>query len=395
MARILIADDDPHIREVVCFALEKAGHQVTARGDGRSALEAAFGTQPDLDGIEVCRRIREKSAVPILFLSAKDEEIDKIIGLEVGGDDYITKPFSKRELVARVKAMLRRVELSQKPSEESSEVKKHGELTLDPDRFEVGRHQVADRALCEVELSMQQSRGRGVLRLPLDARREVEQVAVLRRELGGRRAVSRRAGDETAVAGESLENLPQSLPLRFVGDAPGDPDLPNARKVDESASRQRQVRRHARALSRERILRDLDDDLLPLLQEVVDARAVRAKLALGVRAGVLRIEIRGARQNVLDVEKRVPLEADRDERRLHPGQHAMNAPEIDVADEPLSLLSFVQNLHGPSVLEQSDPRLGRGRVDEEVFPHAFANRRYSTARISPMPRNAVATDDPP
>jgi two-component system OmpR family response regulator len=147
MARIMIADDDPHIREVVSFALQTAGHQVTVREDGRTALETALAEgpdlvvldimMPDLDGIEVCRRIREKSAVPILFLSAKDEEIDKIIGLEVGGDDYITKPFSKRELVARVKAMLRRVELSQKPDVESSEVKRHGELVLDPERFEV------------------------------------------------------------------------------------------------------------------------------------------------------------------------------------------------------------------------------------------------------------------
>lgn len=147
MARIVIADDDPHIREVVSFALERAGHQVTAREDGRGALAEALGAgpdlvvldimMPDLDGIEVCRRIREKSAVPILFLSAKDEEIDKIIGLEVGGDDYITKPFSKRELVARVKAMLRRVELSKSPPSEGTTVKRHGELTLDPERFEV------------------------------------------------------------------------------------------------------------------------------------------------------------------------------------------------------------------------------------------------------------------
>src|SRR5687768_4034916 len=144
MARILIADDDPHIREVVCFALEKAGHQVTARGDGRSALEAAFGTQPDLvvldilmpdlDGIEVCRRIREKSPVPILFLSSKDDEIDKVIGLEVGGDDYITKPFSSRELVARVKAMLRRVELARSERSPSPHAaKRHGKLVLDPE----------------------------------------------------------------------------------------------------------------------------------------------------------------------------------------------------------------------------------------------------------------------
>lgn len=147
MARILVADDDPHIREVVAFALESAGHSVHAREDGPSAVAAAQASPPDLvildimmpgiDGIEVCRRIRARSTVPILFLSARDEEIDKIIGLEVGGDDYITKPFSTRELVARVKAMLRRVELSSTEPGPERKVKTHGKLTLDPERFEV------------------------------------------------------------------------------------------------------------------------------------------------------------------------------------------------------------------------------------------------------------------
>ncbi|MEQ8280377.1 MAG: response regulator transcription factor [Deltaproteobacteria bacterium] len=146
MAKILIVDDDPHIREVVQYALESAGHVVVAREDGNKGLEAALAEEPELvvldimmpglDGIEVCRRLRTSSAVPVLFLSAKDEEIDKIIGLEVGGDDYITKPFSKRELVARVKAMLRRVEMSASPPA-SSEAKTHGKLVLDAERFEV------------------------------------------------------------------------------------------------------------------------------------------------------------------------------------------------------------------------------------------------------------------
>lgn len=147
MGRILIADDDPHIREVVAFALESAGHTITAKPDGKAALSAARAEafdlvvldimMPGLDGIEVCRRIRERSTVPILFLSARDEEIDKIIGLEVGGDDYITKPFSTRELTARVKAMLRRVEMASAPRAEAPTVKQHGQLTLDPERFEV------------------------------------------------------------------------------------------------------------------------------------------------------------------------------------------------------------------------------------------------------------------
>ncbi len=147
MGRILIADDDPHIREVVAFALETAGHTVTVREDGRAAVDAVRAEPPDLvvldimmpgiDGIEACRQIRERSTVPILFLSARDEEIDKIIGLEVGGDDYITKPFSTRELMARVKAMLRRVEMASRPAQPSSTIKTHGGLSLDAERFEV------------------------------------------------------------------------------------------------------------------------------------------------------------------------------------------------------------------------------------------------------------------
>lgn len=148
MGRILVADDDPHIREVVGFALEHAGHHVTLREDGTAAVAAvraeAFDLvvldimMPGLDGIEACRRIREGSTVPVLFLSARDEEIDKIIGLEVGGDDYITKPFSPRELTARVKAMLRRVEMAAQPREAApAKATRHGELALDAERFEV------------------------------------------------------------------------------------------------------------------------------------------------------------------------------------------------------------------------------------------------------------------
>ncbi len=147
MAKVLVVDDDPHIREVVAFALASAGHDVLTREDGKSGLNAALELNPallvldimmpGLDGIEVCRRVRERSSVPVLFLSAKDDEVDKIVGLEVGGDDYLTKPFSKRELVARVKAMLRRVELLQAPASEPRELLSHGQLGLDATRFEV------------------------------------------------------------------------------------------------------------------------------------------------------------------------------------------------------------------------------------------------------------------
>ena len=116
---ILVADDDPHIREIICFALEKAGMKTPAVANGAAALQAVERGAPDLivldigmpemDGLEVCRRLRQKSDVPVLFLSARDEEIDRILGLEMGADDYVTKPFSPRELVARVNAVLRRV----------------------------------------------------------------------------------------------------------------------------------------------------------------------------------------------------------------------------------------------------------------------------------------------
>lgn len=116
--RILVVDDEPHIRDVITFALERAGMMVSVARDGSEALIAWRRTAPDLivldigmpelDGLDVCRQIRRSSDVPILFLSARDEEVDRIIGLEIGGDDYVSKPFSPRELVARVKAILKR-----------------------------------------------------------------------------------------------------------------------------------------------------------------------------------------------------------------------------------------------------------------------------------------------
>ncbi|OHV19101.1 response regulator [Rhizobium sp. RMa-01] len=116
--RILVVDDEPHIRDVICFALERAGMTPIAAGNGTEAMMAFRRGNidlitldigmPDMDGLEVCRQIRKTSGLPILFLSARDEEIDRVLGLEIGGDDYVTKPFSPRELVARVKAILKR-----------------------------------------------------------------------------------------------------------------------------------------------------------------------------------------------------------------------------------------------------------------------------------------------
>ncbi|MGI2033292.1 response regulator [Rhizobium panacihumi] len=116
--RILVVDDEPNIREVICFALERAGMTTATAGTGTQAMMTFRAGRidlivldigmPDMDGLEVCRQIRKTSSVPILFLSARDEEIDRILGLEIGGDDYVTKPFSPRELVARVKTILKR-----------------------------------------------------------------------------------------------------------------------------------------------------------------------------------------------------------------------------------------------------------------------------------------------
>jgi len=121
MARILIVDDEPNLRHTVGYNLRREGYEVVQAADGEAALAAAASQPPDLvvldlmlpgiDGLEVSRRLRQQSAVPILMLTARDTEIDRVVGLEVGADDYLAKPFSMRELVARVRAILRRAEL--------------------------------------------------------------------------------------------------------------------------------------------------------------------------------------------------------------------------------------------------------------------------------------------
>jgi two-component system OmpR family response regulator len=139
--KILVVDDDPRIREVVTIALERAGHAVITATDGQGALRAAHRDGPalmildvglpELDGLEVCRRLRRDSDLPILFLTARDDEVDRILGLELGGDDYVTKPFSPRELVARVAAILKRAAPKDHIRRQALQ---HGALRLDPDR---------------------------------------------------------------------------------------------------------------------------------------------------------------------------------------------------------------------------------------------------------------------
>jgi len=119
--KILVVEDEPSLQETLVYNLEKQGYQTEAAGDGRTALEAARRLKPDLivldimlpelDGFEVTKILRKEMTVPILMLTARDDEIDRVVGLEVGADDYLTKPFSMRELMARVKAQLRRTQL--------------------------------------------------------------------------------------------------------------------------------------------------------------------------------------------------------------------------------------------------------------------------------------------
>ncbi len=141
-SRILVVDDDPSLREVVRYALSRQGYTVSLASDGAKALVAHQAdpfdlivldiVMPELDGIETCRALRQKSRVPIVFLSSRDEELDRVLGLEMGGDDYITKPFSTRELVARIKAVLRR--MTPEPQAEPAPLLSVGRLRVDPEQ---------------------------------------------------------------------------------------------------------------------------------------------------------------------------------------------------------------------------------------------------------------------
>lgn len=141
---ILIVEDEQPIVDILKFNLEKNGYRVIDALDGNEGLRLALSKNPDLvlldvmlpglDGFGVCRKIREKSSVPIIMLTARDEEVDKVLGLELGADDYMTKPFSVRELLARVKANLRR---TSPETEEAGDVLRIGELIIDSSRYEV------------------------------------------------------------------------------------------------------------------------------------------------------------------------------------------------------------------------------------------------------------------
>ena len=152
---ILVVEDEPSLQETLVYNLEKQGYTVEAAGDGRAALEVARRMKPDLilldimlpelDGFEVCKILRREMTTPILMLTARDDEIDRVVGLEVGADDYLTKPFSMRELLARVKAQLRRTQLVRDELEKVKSTDKgpvlstltFGELVVNQTRREV------------------------------------------------------------------------------------------------------------------------------------------------------------------------------------------------------------------------------------------------------------------
>jgi DNA-binding response OmpR family regulator len=152
MPNILVVEDDTSLRETLTYNLKREDYTVQAVGDGRLAVEAARKHHPDLvlldlmlpglDGFEVCRILRQEMNIPILILTARDDEIDRVIGLEIGADDYITKPFSMRELMARVKAHLRRErlirqEVSAGQAIAPAQALTFGDLIIDPGRREV------------------------------------------------------------------------------------------------------------------------------------------------------------------------------------------------------------------------------------------------------------------
>lgn len=161
--KILIIEDEKAISDIIKFNLAKEGFEADTAYDGQDGLEKALAGNPDLilldvmlplmDGFEVCKRVRESSMVPILMLTAKEEEVDKVLGLELGADDYITKPFGMRELIARIRANIRRTDAQSEDRENGENLEKIGNLTVDMNRYEVRKDgKILDLTLREFEL---------------------------------------------------------------------------------------------------------------------------------------------------------------------------------------------------------------------------------------------------
>ena len=161
--KVLIIEDEKSISDIIKFNLVKEGFAVETAYDGQDGLVKAIGASPDLilldvmlpimDGFAVCKKVRETSTVPILMLTAKEEEVDKVLGLELGADDYITKPFGMRELIARIKANIRRSEFMTAQADAPEDVKEFGNLAIDMNRYEVRKNgEVLELTLREFEL---------------------------------------------------------------------------------------------------------------------------------------------------------------------------------------------------------------------------------------------------
>jgi two-component system response regulator VicR len=158
--KILVVDDEKPISDIIKFNLEKEGYKVEVAYDGDEALKMVYKEEPDLilldvmlpklDGFQVCKKVRESFNTPIIMLTAKEEEVDKVLGLELGADEYITKPFGMRELIARVKANLRRIDFDSDESRETESKNNivSGNLEIDLDRYEVKR----DSSIIELTL---------------------------------------------------------------------------------------------------------------------------------------------------------------------------------------------------------------------------------------------------
>lgn len=163
--KVLIVEDEKSISDIIKYNLTKEGYCVETAFDGEEALKKVFEINPDiilldimlpkLDGFQICKKVRETLSVPILMLTAKEEEVDKVLGLELGADDYITKPFGMRELIARIKANIRRTDFSNITEEDNSESNKlnFGTLTIDLSKYEVLKNnQTMELTLREFEL---------------------------------------------------------------------------------------------------------------------------------------------------------------------------------------------------------------------------------------------------
>ncbi|NLM18900.1 MAG: response regulator transcription factor [Clostridiaceae bacterium] len=171
-AKILVVDDEQNIVEILRENLEREGYETIAAYDGKTALELALSDAPDLilldcmlpemDGFDVCRKLRQETLVPIIMLTAKSEEIDKVLGLELGADDYIVKPFSMREVMARVKALLRRSHITETGPQDTSDIIEYGDLKINQKAYEILMNDVPiNLTLREYELVLFLARNAG------------------------------------------------------------------------------------------------------------------------------------------------------------------------------------------------------------------------------------------